>query len=129
MANKWTTGLRRLWNGSAGDDRRRNPRVKASLRAMVATKECSFRVRITDATARGMGAESKRPLEAGTLVLLKVRDLRMAGFADVRHCRRGWWGRYVLGLEFRGPLTPDVGNAQWEHQHLLGAHIWNEPEL
>ncbi len=54
--------------------------------------------------------------EVGTIVFLKLPDVQLGGFAEVRHCTRRKDGRYAVGLKFNGPLIPQ--GSEWQIQRV-----------
>ena len=63
--------------------------------------EMALSGRALDVGGSGALVETSKPLEVGTLVYFRAKDVNfLAGTAYVRHCTwRGW--KYRIGLEFR----------------------------
>ena len=61
--------------------------------------------RAVDVSGSGALVETSEPLDVGTLVYFRGKDVSfLAGTAYVRHCTwRGW--KYRIGLEFRTTLS------------------------
>jgi len=61
--------------------------------------------RAVDVSGSGALVETSEPLDVGTLVYFRGKDVSfLAGTAYVRHCTwRGW--KYRIGLEFRTALS------------------------
>jgi len=57
-----------------------------------------------DVSSRGLRVELDRAIALETLVNLECRELKVAGVAVVRHCRRSSVNHYTVGLEFAGGL-------------------------
>jgi len=65
---------------------------------------------------------SKKGWKTGTVLFLRLNEVQLGGFAEVRHCSLRDDGRYTIGLAFRGPLIPQAG--QWQIQRVCAEQTW-----
>jgi hypothetical protein len=83
-------------------------RLKCWVKILVKNSEQCQRelsARAVDVSGSGALVETCKPLEVGTLVYFRGKEVNfLAGSACVRHCT--WWGwKYRIGLEFRTTLS------------------------
>lgn len=55
--------------------------------------------------------------EPGTVLFLRLTEVQLGGFAEVRHCTLRKDKRYAIGMAFRGPLIPQ--GATWQVQRVV----------
>jgi hypothetical protein len=66
---------------------------------------------------------SKQAWAKGTVLFLKLKDVQLGGFAEVRHCTLRKEGKYAIGLAFRGPLVPQ--GETWQIQRVCQPeNVW-----
>ncbi len=69
-----------------------------------------------DINEDGAKVLSKRGWEPGTILFLKLNDVQLGGFAEVRHCTLRKDRRYAIGLAFRGRLV--LQGQTWQIQRV-----------
>lgn len=107
----WIWKLADVMGMTARLERRDRQRLRADFRAVL-TGECGLmEVRGMDASRHGMGVVASAALHPGTLVFVRLKDFGLGGFAHVRRCAPAAEGGFLLGLEFRGELSREQGDA------------------
>jgi hypothetical protein len=125
-ANGWMTKLATLMHLTDG---RRDARVPTDFPVYVSGTAGAAQGRCVDLAARGMAVHVADPIEAGTLVFLRIPTHGLLGFAWVRHCRTAEGG-HVLGLQFRDKLMREREpmESSWKYAHVTPAAAWDEAE-
>ena len=99
-----------------GGERRANPRKRMRFDAEIQKLNGVFPVVGVDIHEDGARILAKQSWVTGTVLFLKLPDVQLGGFAEVRHCTQRKDGRFTIGLAFRGPLIPQ--GAQWQVQRV-----------
>lgn len=97
-------------------ERRSNQRQRIRFDAEFRKLDISFPVVGVDIHEDGAKVLAKQAWETGTVVFLSLKEVQLAGFAEVRHCSLRKDGRYAIGLLFQGPLVPQ--GAEWQIQRV-----------
>jgi len=97
-------------------ERRTNPRRRMRFEAQVQQAMATTPVVGVDIHEDGARILSRVAWETGTLLFLRLNEVQLGGFAEVRHCTRRKDGRYAVGLAFRGRLIPQ--GDQWQIQRV-----------
>jgi hypothetical protein len=69
---------------------------------------------------------SKRNWPDGTLLFLKLTEVQLGGFVEVRHSTLRKDGRYAIGLAFRGPMVPQ--GETWQIQRVCTTGAWTRKD-
>lgn len=127
-AKRWLAKLAELYQ----TDGRRHVRLPAEFTATIAGPFGTIRVTGIDAHRHGAGVQATEPLPLGTLTFLRITDLKLVGFAHVRHCSKRGDG-YLLGLQFRDGLSRerDEAEANWDYRRVgqAGRQLWDQAEF
>lgn len=63
-------------------------------------------IRGIDMNGSGAAVIANAPVPPNSDVFLYINSKGLMGWAKVKHCTKGGWFRYRIGLEFRGSLMP-----------------------
>jgi hypothetical protein len=97
-------------------ERRSNLRKRMRFEAEIQKLDGTIPVIGVDIHEDGARILSKKAWDTGTVLFLKLPDVQLGGFAEVRHCTPRKDGRYTIGLAFRGPLIPQ--GSEWQVQRI-----------
>ena len=92
-------------------ERRLRQRLRTDVDVILSGYCGQSTARGVDLSRRGMGVLADQSVEPGTLLFVRLPDCGMMGFAHVRRCALQPEDSYMLGLEFREPLTRDRSDA------------------
>jgi hypothetical protein len=89
---------------------RRLKRVKCDARAVVCwhdevESKGHAHAEVVDITEYGARMRAGAAIHPGTWVYIEIPERRIATTAHVRWCQSNW-GKFLLGMEFRGPMYP-----------------------
>jgi hypothetical protein len=99
-----------------GGERRSAQRKRMRFEAEIQKVGESVPVIGVDIHEDGARVLAKQSWDTGTVLFLKLKNVQLGGFAEVRHCTRRQDGRYTIGLAFRGPFIPQ--GEQWQIQRV-----------
>jgi hypothetical protein len=100
-------------------ERRTTPRQRLRFAAELGGIEGAVAATGVDIHEDGARVLSKSAWEVGTVLFLRLKDVQLGGFAEVRHCARRKDGRYSIGLAFRSPLVPQGSTWQIQRVHQV----------
>jgi len=109
-------------------ERRSAPRKRMRFEAEVEKVGETVPVVGVDFHEDGARILAQKGWDIGTVLFLKLKDVQLGGFAEVRHCTRRQDGRYTIGLAFRSPFIPQ--GEQWQIQRVCqpAAAAWTKSD-
>jgi PilZ domain len=114
MLHRHTSRIARLVEFLVPDprvERRRRRRLQTDVDVILSGNSGQTTARGVDLNRGGMGVQANQPVSVGTLLFVRLPECGLMGFAFVRRCDTRDDGLYLIGLEFREPLTRDRSDA------------------
>ena len=119
--------LRRQGTPDLFAERRAARREKISFKVEIDGPDGVVPANGVDIHGQGAMVISKQAWANGTILFVQLKDFRLGGYADVRHCTLRKGGNYAIGLRFRGPLAAQVGD--WRVQRVCSsADAWTRTD-
>jgi hypothetical protein len=97
-------------------ERRTARRERLTFKAEIDGPAGSVQAKGVDINAQGAMVVSRQAWAIGTKLFTRIKDLKLGGIAEVRHCTERKDGSFAVGLEFRGPFTTQAGT--WRIQRI-----------
>jgi hypothetical protein len=115
-----------------GVERRRRRRLRTDMDVILSGNSGQTIARGVDLNRTSIGVHANQPIEVGTLLFVRLPECGLVGFAFVRRCVAQEEGMYLIGMEFREPLTRDQSdtafrpdNGSWKFRAVRGAWSWS----
>jgi len=110
-----------------GGERRAVPRKRMRFEAQIELLDGSTPAVGVDIHEDGARILSSRGWEAGSVIFLRLTEVQLGGFAEIRHCVERPDGRFSIGLAFRGPLLPQ--GTEWQIRRIVQVDdAWTEKD-
>jgi hypothetical protein len=130
MLHRHTSRIARLVEFLVPDtrvERRRRRRLRTDVDVILSGNSGQTMARGIDLNRSSIGVHANQPVEVGTLLFVRLPECGLMGFAVVRRCDAQTEGLYLIGMEFREPLTRDQSgmaprpdSGSWQYRVARG---------